>query len=377
MRTSTPGRGTPTEPKVPSAVAHWRGGDRAELRHPVATEDFRPRKTCPEPSQGRCGNRRAPDSDHGQAREVGRGEPGGADESSTMAGTRKAAIGRSRSTEATQASALKWGRNHPLSPLRNGPATSRDPLVVAKGEAERKPRPSQAEGTRSVVESPPWRTTTPFGRPVVPDVNMMSATSSGPNAGSRSWSSGESRSAHRIPASRRRCTPPSRRRPGLRRTTSLQKTADAPASRRIRASSPGPRRARSGTATAPGLVDGQIRHQPFQRLLVADEQSDPVTAAESPVLKAPGQTIRAAVPVVQGELGAVCQIAPRHTIGERVGQQGDEIWLEQRHAAVGASLHQYGAPPSRIERGLSTSMVVMSTSLTPRARMTGSTSSEM
>ena len=61
--------------------------------------------------------------------------------SSTMAGTRKAATGRSRSTAAIQASGSKRGRNHPLSPPRRGPQTSSDPLVVAKGEEERKPRP--------------------------------------------------------------------------------------------------------------------------------------------------------------------------------------------------------------------------------------------
>ena len=106
-----------------------------------------------------------------------RGEP---TMSSTMAGTRKAETGRFRSTAAIQASASKRGRNHPLSPPRRGPVTRSDPLVVAKGDEVRKPSPSQVEGTRSDVESPPCRTTTPLGRPVVPEVYMMSATSFGP-----------------------------------------------------------------------------------------------------------------------------------------------------------------------------------------------------
>ena len=59
--------------------------------------------------------------------------------SSTMAGTRKAETGRSRSTAAIQASALKCGRNHPLNPPRRGPVTRSDPLVVAKGEEVKKP----------------------------------------------------------------------------------------------------------------------------------------------------------------------------------------------------------------------------------------------
>ena len=100
--------------------------------------------------------------------------------SSTIAGTRKAETGRSRSTASIQVSALKCGRNHPLKPPRSGPVTRSDPLVVANGEDVKKPRPSQADGTRAVVERPPCRTRTPFGRPVVPDVYMMSATSSEP-----------------------------------------------------------------------------------------------------------------------------------------------------------------------------------------------------
>ncbi len=100
--------------------------------------------------------------------------------SSTMAGTRKAETGRSRSTAATQVSALKRGRIQPLNPPRRGPVTRSDPLVVANGEEDRKPRPSQDDGTLSLVERPPCRTTTPLGLPVVPEVYMMSATSSGP-----------------------------------------------------------------------------------------------------------------------------------------------------------------------------------------------------
>ena len=66
--------------------------------------------------------------------------------SSTIAGTRNAATGRSRSTAAIQRSGSNRGRNHPLSPPRMGPQTRSEPLVVAKGEEVRKPSPSQAAG---------------------------------------------------------------------------------------------------------------------------------------------------------------------------------------------------------------------------------------
>src|SRR6202023_2597239 len=95
--------------------------------------------------------------------------------SSTMAGTRKPATGRSRSTVAIHVSGSKRGRNHPLKPPRTGPQTRSDPLVVAKGELEMNPSPDHADGTCSIVESPRCRTTTPLGRPVVPEVYMMSA----------------------------------------------------------------------------------------------------------------------------------------------------------------------------------------------------------
>ena len=66
--------------------------------------------------------------------------------SSTIAGTRNAATARSRSTAAIQRSGSKRGRNHPLKPLRMGPHTSSEPLVVAKGELEMKPNPGKEDG---------------------------------------------------------------------------------------------------------------------------------------------------------------------------------------------------------------------------------------
>src|SRR5215469_8492717 len=120
-------------------------------------------------------------------------KPGDPTSSSTMAGTRKHATGRSCSTVASQRTGSKRGRNQPLRPARNGPHTRRDPLVVANGDAVRKPSPSQRSGTRSTVDRLPWLTTTPLGAPVVPDVYMTSAASSSVIEAGSSLSSGDNK----------------------------------------------------------------------------------------------------------------------------------------------------------------------------------------
>ena len=165
-----------------------------------------------------------------------------------MAGTRNAATGRSRSTAASQRSGSKRGRNHPLSPPRRGPQTRREPLVVANGEEVRNPSPSQAAGRRSMVESPPCRTTTPFGSPVVPEVYMTSATSSGERGRSTSVSSGERSSSHSAPVLTTVGTTDL-----SSSCTSLHSATAACACCRIRASSAGPSLLRSGTATPQAL----------------------------------------------------------------------------------------------------------------------------
>ncbi len=252
MRTSTPGRGSPTDP-------------RCRPPSPRGTAVTAPNSVMPYPHRTSAPGSPAPKR-RSVAVAIGalptlttarlprsavpkRGDP---TMSSTIAGTRKAATGRSRSTRAIQRSGSKRGRNHPLSPPRRGPHTRSDPLVVANGEHEMKPRPSQAVGTRSRVESPRCGTTTPFGRPVVPEVYITSATSSGPSAIPRSRSSAARRSDQRRagPGPVQTTVRTAER---TSSTTSLQRTIDAPASRRIRASSTGASRASSGTATAPAL----------------------------------------------------------------------------------------------------------------------------
>ena len=48
-----------------------------------------------------------------------------------------------------------------------------------------------------------------------------------------------------------------------------------------------------------GLVDGQVRHEPLEGLVVADEQADPVAAAQPRAPQAPGEPIGAPVPLAQ------------------------------------------------------------------------------
>ena len=273
MRTSTPGSGSPTDPEVSPVVAHGHG------RRPHRTRSSRSRT-----------GRRPPASPLRSVRSVAAAigalptvttarldrsadsKRGEATMSSTMAGTRKADTGRSRSTVAIQTSGSKRGRNHPLNPPRSGPETRSDPLVVAKGEEDRKPRPSQADGTRSVVESPLCRTITTLGssgRPRgVHDVGHVVRPGRWPPGHDRPMRADRPSAGRRPP----RCTPPSRTaaRTGSE-TTSLHRTMDAPASCRIRPSSTGPSRARSGTATPPALWIAEVGHQPLQRLVVADE----------------------------------------------------------------------------------------------------------
>ena len=103
-----------------------------------------------------------------------------------------------------------------------------------------------------MVESPPCRTTTPLGRPVVPEVYMMSATSSGPNTCRTSVSSGARRSSQRSELAAEVLTTVGT---ASRNSacTSLHSSTDAPAWKRIRDNSDGPSLARRGTATAPAL----------------------------------------------------------------------------------------------------------------------------
>ena len=192
------------------------------------------------------------------------------------------------------------------------------------------PSPSHTDGTCSMVESPPCRTTTPLGCPVVPDVYMMSATSSGPSASGTSVSSWARRSPQ--------ATEP----PVVVLTTvgscgenlGLHVAAQDDRGARVREdpgrlgrSEPGQERDRHRSC----LVDGQVGHEPLERFFVADEQPDAVAAVEPTLLEAPGQPVRQPVPLAQGELGPVGQVPPHDRSRVLLGQLGHQLRLEQRH----------------------------------------------
>ncbi len=118
--------------------------------------------------------------------------------------------------------------------------------MVVKGDDDRKPRPSQDDGTRSVDDSPACVTVTPLGSPVVPDVYKMSATSSAAGPGSRSVPSSEKSPAQlSAPSPLTDATSPTADPDpdAGAASASLHKRAAGAACRTIRSSSPGPRRA--------------------------------------------------------------------------------------------------------------------------------------
>ena len=152
-----------------ACVARRHRADGAELRHAVPEEDLAV-ETLAEPPQRRRRDRRAADVDRRQAGEVGlvelrRGDDELHHRRHQEGGHR--AVGGDVGEPACRVEA----RQEPSArPPRIGPQTSREPLVVANGEQVRKPRPSHRFGTRSIEERSPWRTATPLGSPVVPEV---------------------------------------------------------------------------------------------------------------------------------------------------------------------------------------------------------------
>ncbi len=94
---------------------------------------------------------------------------GWATSSWAIAGTTKATAGPRSATTSSQRPASKCGRYQPVIPLRIGPWTRSIPLVVGNGEEVRNPRPFQS-GSGAEPSAGAWRTTTPFGVPVVPEV---------------------------------------------------------------------------------------------------------------------------------------------------------------------------------------------------------------
>ena len=80
-----------------------------------------------------------------------------------------------------------------------------------------------------------------------------------------------------------------------------------------------------------GLVDALVRHEPLERLVVADEQPAPSPGVESVLHEFPGEPVGTTVPFVEGDLGAVGQIPPGHRRRELQGQLGQQLRLEQCH----------------------------------------------
>ena len=98
--------------------------------------------------------------------------------SSAIAGTRKIIIGLSRSTTSNQWSTSNFGMYRPVSPIFIGLKMKLMPANVNSGAPCSQPRSVQCGAPFGIIATLRCRTSTPFGRPVVPDVYMMSAMSS-------------------------------------------------------------------------------------------------------------------------------------------------------------------------------------------------------
>ena len=141
---------------------------------------------------------------------------------------------------------------------------------------------------------------------------------------------------------------------------------------------------RDGDGTAP--VDGRIGDEPGEGLIGTDGQDHPTAGAEAALEQPTGQLVGPGVPVEEGQVGPVGQVAPGDGVRVALGHRLDGIaiisalsWCDGGRPVVpvGWSAGQYGSPPSRIRRGLSTIIVLMSSSLIPMRRISGRTSSGM
>ena len=222
-----------------------------------------------------------------------------------------------------------------------GPQTRREPLVVANGEEERKPEArARPTGRGRSVERPPCRTTTPLGSPGRPrGVHDVGDVVGAEALSGTSVSSGERRSAQpTVPPAAVLTTVGT-----AARTSSVHLAAQddrGPGVPQDPGQLGGPEPGQERDGHRPGLVDRHVRDEPLERLVVADERARPGRRGRSPRSARPrASRLDCRCHSVQGELGAVGQVPPRHAVGERPGQLGQQLGLEQRHAGAPAG-HQ-------------------------------------
>ena len=316
---STPGQRSPDRAQVRPAVAQRHGGDGAELGHAVAAQDVgRRAAAAPNRRSVAGGDGRAADADDDQAREVGRLEARVGHESCTMAGTRKR---RHR--------AVRLHQRPASGPGRTGAGTTRSCRRAwdrRRGGSRwwwrtattvMKPSPSHSAGTRSIDDSPPWRTTTPLGAPVVPEVYMMSATSSAAGAVVEVGTSSEkSRVQRRRPDAPE---PPVHGDAGPRAWASRVSTLAGQEHRQARRG--------AGCAASSGRLEAGVERArprrppcgwPCTRRATRAARPRPMASATrspgaTPASAQPaGQPVGSGVPLAEGELAAVGQVLPGH-----------------------------------------------------------------
>ena len=184
-----------------------------------------------------------------------------------MAGTMKAASGRSTATTSSQRPASNLGRKKADLPSFIGLYTKLMPAKVNRGEPCSQAVPVQGGSLLGRRDALRCRTTTPLGEPVVPEVYMMSARSSGSRSTWKSPASFAATDSHGTTPGTGRAAPPS---PSVLTTSPSEGTlrraaasasrweaqvtaADASAWPRMVLVSAAVRRVLVGTATAPAL----------------------------------------------------------------------------------------------------------------------------
>ena len=235
-----------------------------------------------------------------------------------MAGTKKATTGRCRSTSSSQRPASNRGRYHPLMPLRSGPSTKRMPLVVAKGEQVKKPRPFQRAGRSDVAPGgapTPARATTALGAPVVPDVYMRSIGSGVSAASAEAGRSGDGSSSRRTFQSTRSGPGSSATRGPAPASRTRAASACRMTALKLGRSQPGVDRHGGG----PSPVHAYIGDEPGERIIRSDLDDHPVAGVDAPPRETAGQPVGVIVPLAERQFRVVIEVAPGHAV--RVGRR--------------------------------------------------------
>ena len=269
--------------------------------------------------------------------------------SSAIAGTRKIIIGLSPSTTSNQWSTSNFGMYSPVRPIFIGLKMKLMPANVNSGAPCNQPRCDQCGAAFGIIATLRCRTSTPFGRPVVPDVYMMSAMSS---SATGTWIALASTPA--ISASQPSAPSfgavgahdrPQRRHLGAHRARVIEQTGAREHHRDLRV--PEDRDHFRGRETRvrgdhhrARLVHRRVRDDPPQAVLVRERDRDAVALLHAVVDQPAGGLVRLRVPLREGERGLGVEVDVAGLVGvplRHVAKLVDEerpVGLVHTHAAA-------------------------------------------